>query len=375
MRDEMQRNPGTISGTPTAIPSMLARDPDPDLRFASASSFTVPHSSTLNLLNGAVGGLAMAFMLNVHEYPASESVICTKPGEYGFTMLADGTLRFYGTGVVDSSAPIPLDTDVFVTGVYNGGYSGDPKLGNATQGSLQAGPGADYRAGSLTGESNLHVCRFQALERGQASQIVMDLQRYSDVPYFQDVAAAAYGGTVSAVSEKLAQSDGQLLGSNALGTQPREWVAFPIEPFEFDEGDYIYLGGAFGAEHTSENPVMLWGYEASGGARHYKNAVVSASNAGPASQDLPDPWGSDVGSDAVKFAVYADYTPLARTGDEGHVLIYLDGQEDARAAYTSGVTAGTSDLGGPTFDVSMGEVLLWNRKLGPVEVAQLYAAR
>ena len=66
---------------------------------------------------------------------------------------------------------------------------------------------------------------------------------------------------------------------------------------------------------------------------------------------------------------------MGRDGNEGNLLIYLDGQEDARAAYTAGITPGTNDLTGPEFTVDMDDLLLFDRRLTAVECAQLYAAR
>ena len=377
LRDIMQANPGTISGTPTLISSMLVRSLGPALRFSGGSSFTVPHTSNLTLLNGAVGGVAFVFPLRIPAYPLAEAYLFNKSGEYGASILPDGTLRFHLTGgTVDSSAPIPLNTGVFVELVYNGSYSGDPVVGNNTQGSAQEGMAADYMAGSTTGENNLQVCRFQMLERGLITQLNLDLQRYDNNPAFQDVAAVAYADSAAAPAAKLAQTAGQLLGSTALGTQPRVWQPFTVdEPFILDIGDFLWLGYAGGARHTSESPVMLIGKETSGGTRKGRNSVVSASSAGPASQSVADPFGAAALSDAVKLAVYADYSPLGRDGNEGNLLIYLDGQEDARAAYTAGITPGTNDLTGPEFTVDMDDLLLFDRRLTAVECAQLYAAR
>jgi hypothetical protein len=374
----MQRNPGTISGTPSLISSMLARDPDQALRFSGGSSFSIPHSSTLNLLDGAVGGIAVAFMLNVPSYPVSEKFLLNKSGEYGVAMKSDGTLRFYlnGSARVDSSAPIPLNTDVFITCVYNGSYSGTPQVGKTSAGATTEGVFADYMAGATTSENNVMVNRHQMLERGQVTDIVMFLERYADVPYFQDMAAVAFSDVTGPLPDAvLAQSAGQLLGSTALGTQPLVEVTFPLaSPFELDVNDYLWLGYAGGARHTSESPVMLISCDTTGGTRAGKHATVSASSAGPASQDVGT-FGAAGTSDSKLMAVYANYTPLGRTGDEGNALIYIDGQEDNRAAYSSGITAGTNALTGPQFDVKQDELLLWDRKLGPVEVAQLFAAR
>ncbi len=376
LRDTMQRNPGTLTGG-VSISSMLVRDTNPAIRFSGGSSFTVPHSDALVLLNGAVGGVAFAFPLRLHSYPASEKYLFNKSGEYAASILSDGTLRFYLTsGHVDSSAPIPLDTNVFVSLVYNGAYSGVTKVGRTSAGSTTEGMGADYMAGTTTGENNVRANRHQMLERGQITELVAFLQRYDGVPSFQDVALVAFSDTSGPLPDAvLGQSAGQLLGSTALGTQPLEEVTFAVpEPFELDINDFVWLGYAGGARHTSESPVMLVSVNSSGGTRKGKNAVVSASSAGPASQSLSS-FGAAALSDSVLMAVYANYTPLARTGDEGNLLVYLDGQEDARAAYTSGITAGTADLTGPEFDVDMDELLLWDRKLGPVEVAQFFAAR
>lgn len=377
MEDVIRRNPGTISGTPSLISSMLARDDDAALRFSGGSSFSVPHSSTLNLLNGAVGGIALSFMLNVPAHPVSEKFLFQKAGEYGASIKTDGTLRFYlnGAARVDSSAPIPLNTDVLVSLIYNGGYTGTPQVGKTTTGATQTTVQPDYRAGATTGSNNLQVCQFQLLERGLLTQIVMSLQRHRDAPTFQDMAAVMYADSAGAPGAKLAQSAGQYLGSTALGTQPIAWVAFPIDSVILEQNDYVWLGYAGGANHSGDTTVMTIGLDSSGGVHKGRNSVVSASSAGPASQAVADPFGTAALSDDDVLAVYADYTPLARTGDEGHALIYLDGQEDNRAAYSSGITAGTNALTGPQFDVRLDELLLWDRKLGPVEVAQLYAAR
>jgi hypothetical protein len=373
--DVMRRNPMTYTGKPILVPSMLVRDFDDAIAFPVGSSFTIPHSSSLNLLNGAVGGIGVSFQLNIPAYPLAEAKLFEKAGEYWASILPDGTLRFYLTsGHVDSSAPIPLNTDVDVLLVYNGGYSGATTFGHTTQGATLISMQGDYRAGSLTGAQNLQVCRYQLLEKALVHTIWLDTKREDGTPTIQDVAAVAYADAADfTTAAKLDQSAAAVLGDFVNGSRPRIWAPFPVN-FVHDAG-FLYLGYAGGALHASDPTIIAIGADNTGGTRKTKNAVVSASSGGPASQPMPSPFGAVGAADAVNLAVYGEYTPLSRTGDEGNLLIYLDGQEDARAAYASGITPGTSPLTGPELPAYMDELILWNRKLSAIEAAQLHAAR
>lgn len=371
MRDEQQRNPGTISGTPALIDSLLVRDPDKALRFSGGSSFSIPDSPSISL-PVVVGGAAIEFSIKPTAYPGAEANLVSKSGSYAVNMMPDGKLKFYTTGLSFSSLQaVPLNVKTHVVCVYNGDYSGVSTFGKTSVGATTVGLEPDYIAGAPSGFQNLHVARAQLFEKGQLDAMVADLVRFSDHPYPQWIAAVLYDDNAGEPGELVFQSAPLYIdAAYAVRSQvviPASGVLYPGFYWRGMVGGNVFAGG-------SEHPVTLLGVDNTGGTRRTKNAVVT--NGGDFSLgNAPSSFGAAGVSDAKDIAVYCDYTPLARTGAEGKMLIYLNGALDNSTAYTAGITDSANAVTGPTFDVGLDDLAFYNDKLTAAQVARHYAAR
>jgi hypothetical protein len=76
------------------------------------------------------------------------------------------------------------------------------------------------------------------------------------------------------------------------------------------------------------------------------------------------------------MAIYANYTPTARTGNEGQAVLYVDGVLDNSAAYTRGITDSANNLQHPAgLAVTLDDWMIFDRRLTAEEIAMLYASR
>lgn len=377
LKDEMQVNYGTISGSPTLItPGPLPHDTDSAVAFPSGASGSIPDSPSISLPVGAAGGIAIEILLRVAGYPAADEPIVQKTGSFEFGIKSNGKLylTLTGTGSVTVTTNNAISTNTWHTlaFVYNGDYSGVAKLGKTSVGAARGNAYPDYRAGVLTNQNNLQVSRFQALEKGVVSQIVVDLKTERDAPSPEDVCAVAYADASALPGAKLFQTEGQLINT---GANVQAWVPFPasfvIAPFE-----YYWLGIAGGAEHAADPTVLTIGYDSTGGSYKAKNSVVSEGGAGPANQPADDPFGTPAATQAWVLGVYADYTP-ARTGEEGRALIYVDGQLENYGAYTGGIadSANAVSVLPGSYAADWKDLVFHNRKLNGAEVAEHFWAR
>jgi len=333
--------------------------------------------------------MTIAGWVRVTSWPASLKNLLAKSGSYGVAMTTAGKIELtFANGAnsvtLDSLAVLQTNVWYHVACVYNGGYLGPPKFGKTVAGAGGIGIPGDYRAGAAQGSANnLQVCRFQALERGQVTQLSLRLSIEASAPYAQDVAAVAYADAAGpAPGAKLAQSDGQYLVSTTFGgpiplnNVGSVWVVFPVD-FLIAQGIYYWLGFAGGAIHASDTTVLIISDDATGGTRKIKHSQVSVGATGPASQAVADPFGTAASSDAVNFDVFADYTPTGRTGAEQLALIYINGALDNSTSYGHGIADSANALQHASGDAAcdLKDWMIWDRPLAPNEIARLYACR
>jgi len=372
--DEMQINYGTLTGSPSLVTGGLTHDTQQALSFVQGtSSGTIPDSPSISLPVGSSGGMGISMMLRTPaSAPGSRQSIILKTGSYEVALRTDMKLEFVltnggNTVTVVSTTALSTSTWYNLFFVYNNAYSGTPQFGHTSAGATMISFPPEYRAGSSTGENNAQVDRFQILEEGTITNIYLDLKVEAGAPYAQDVAAVAYADSGGAPGALLGQAAGQRITSLT-----RQFYAFPVS-IPVPAG-FVWLGGVSGVEYASDPTVLDLGVDNSGGTRRAKNMSVAPDGSHMINSNADDPFGTPALSDTKTIAVYAAYTPTKRTGAEGRAIIYINGVQDNFGAYTGGVadTANNVSIGGT---MQMQDLGFWNRIVGPVEVAELNAAR
>jgi hypothetical protein len=362
-----------MTGTPALVSSLYLSDSNQALSFdGSTNSMSVPDSAS-DSLAVVVGGAAMEGFFNLPAIPGTTKTITGKTGSYVLQVNSAGKLLWTFTNgastiTVTSATTIQPNTSYHVVGVYNGSYTGAPVFGNQIQGPapLMSMPG-DYFQGSSTGANNLWVSKENILEKGQITSVVMDLKRVQDTTNNEWVAAVVYRDSAGVPGIKAGQSDPiQLSNVSVVG---RQWVSFPVNAVI--PAGVCWLGFVAG----SESGQFAVGTETSGGQRVRRNAPVSDTSNFQLTGDAPDPFGSYTGSDTGRLSIYANYTPIARTGDEGKALLYLNGVLDASMSYAAGIGDTANALSfAPSVAVKLDDWSIWNKALTPVQVATHYAA-
>ena len=387
MRDELQLNPLTVTGTPSLIPGMLVRDADQALRFDGATNGLSVPDSVSDSLAVVVGGAALECLLSVPSLPATPKPLLKKSGSVELGIRNDGKLYWFlqngaNALTVVSNMVLTPGQKYHVVGVYNGAYTGAQQVGNAVQGPSQIVLSGDYNppAGGPPAASgatdNLHVTKLTMLEKGKVDKLVVDLQRVNDAIYGSWIAPLIFADNAGAPGALVVQGEAvqvdlepQLVGGVWQNT-PRLWINLPVSA-TLQPGDYWFgfVVGAYGSQ------VKL-GYDTVGGTSHkWRGATVSDSSSFQLTGNVADPFGAVVGTDTKKLALYATYTALARTGEEGRSLLYVNGVLDNFGAYAFGIGDTANAWSGPETPADLDEWSIWNRALSAVEVARHYAAR
>ncbi len=377
----MLQNPATVTGG-TLVAGNLT-DGNQALSLSSSGVIDVPDSASSSLVvaDGVAGGLSMNCWFKVAALPSSTQTIMGKAGSYELKLTPAGKLQWILTGAatatVTSNVSIALNRWYMVTGVYNGDYSGTPTFGLTTPGaSLLSTPG-DYSAGALTGNNNLIVAQKTIQEHGHITEVVVDMKRYFDSPAYGNAAAAVYRIAGGVPTDLVDQSPGQRVGGP---DSTRHWFTFPVDASVYR--GTVGLGMVFGAHLSADSIVMTTGFNLTGGQTWAKNAVVTDTDTNTIGSDSPDPFGTpgtitQNGLQTVyDMAIYANYTPTARTGSEGQAVLYVDGVLDNSTAYTRGIADSANNLQHPAgLAVSLDEWMIFDRKLTAEEIAILYASR
>ncbi len=378
----MLRNPATVTGA-TLIAGNLT-DGSQAITLSNVGTFDVPDSasSSLTIADGVSGGMTMNGWFKVAALPSSTQTIIGKVGSYELKLTAAGKLTWTLTGAdtatVTSNVSIALNRWYMVTGVYNGDYSGSPIFGTTVPGaSLISTPG-DNRAGADTGYNNLIVAQKTIQEHGHITEVVVDMKRYFDSPAYGNAAAVVYRIAGGVPTDLLDQSPGVRVGGPSDST--RHWYTFPVDASVYH--GVVGLGMVFGAHMSADFIVMTTGFNLSGGQTWAKNADVTDTDTFAIGSDSPDPFGTpgtitQNGLQTVyDMAIYANYTPTARTGDEGKAVLYVDGVLDNSTAYSRGIADSANNLQHPAgLAVSLKDWMIFDRKLTAEEVAILFASQ
>lgn len=357
----MNRNPMTVTGTPTLVAGGLTIDTDQGLQWnGTNNSASAADSVSLSV----TGSMSLEMLVKFAAFPGSTKKVFGKDSSYQLQVNTSGKLLWRldngGSNVtVTSATTLALNTWYHVIGVYNGNYAGVAQFGDSTIGTSTTGILGDYFHGSPSGSNNKMATKFPLLERALFTSIVMDCVRSPDTTLNETVRAHIYSGTTAATATKVAESADVLLSTPTLPA--RAWVTFPIEGVG-EPGDY-WLGPA-GGETSQEFSI---GCETSGGSSAYANDLLS--------DGLSTVFGTPGTTDAKVLAAYVNYTPIARTGLEGKALLYINGSLDASSAYTSGIADNANALEvAPSVAVFTDERSVWGRALSPVEIATHYTA-
>jgi hypothetical protein len=335
---------------------------------------TVPDSPSLSVTSS----MALECFVKFPSFPGSTKKIAGKDGSYQLQVNSAGKVLWKldngaNTVTVTSAATLALNTWYHVVGVWNNDYTGATQIGKTTTGATTTALPPDYIGGSTSGYENLKVARTQIFEKGRLDIVFADIIRFSANPYSQWEAAVVYADSAGEPGDLLAQSAGQLLGANVA---TRTWVQFPVSVVLYPGFCWLGVVGGTALTGASEYPVLLVGQDTTGGTHRSKNSVVSETSGWTIGSDAVDPFGATTTSNSVNLAVYGAYTPLARTGDEGHAVLYINGLEDATAAYTGGVADTVNPFEvAPGLAVAVDEVSVWNKKLSPLQTAMHYNAR
>jgi len=381
MKDVMLANPATVTGG-TLVAGNLT-DGNQALSLSGSGTFVVPDSTSSSLVvaDAAAGGMALVCIFKVAALPSSTQTILGKAGSYELKLTPAGKLTWTLTGSssvsVTSNASIALNRSYMVVGVYNGDYSGTPTFGKTTVGaSLISTPG-DYRAGATTGFNNLIVAQKTIQEQGHITEVVVDMKRYFDSPNYGNAAAVVYRIAGGVPTDLIDQSVGQRVGGP---DSTRHWFTFPVDASVYRGS--VGLGMVFGAHLSADFIIMTTGFDLTGGQTWAKYADVTDTDTNTIETDSPDPFGTPgtITANGLQtlydMAIYANYTPTARTGGEGQALLYLDGVLDNSASYTAGIADSANNLQHPSgMAVTLDEVMIFDRKLTAEEIAILYASR
>jgi len=377
----MIRNPATVTGA-TLVAGNLT-DSNQAITLSNVGTFDVPDSTTssLTVADGVAGGMSMVGWFKVAALPSSTQTILGKVGSYELKLTAAGRLTWTLTGAstvtVTSNTSIDVNRWYMVAGVYNGDYSGTPTFGKTTVGaSLISTPG-DNIAGSSTSNNNLIVAQKTIQEHGHITEVVVDMKRYFDSPNYGNAAAVVYRIAGGVPTDLLDQSLGQRVGGP---DSTRHWFTFPVDASVYR--GTVGLGMVFGAHMSADSIIMTTGFDLTGGQTWAKNASVTDTDTFTIESDSPDPFGTPgtITANGLQtvydMAIYANYTPTARTGNEGQAVLYVDGVLDNSAAYTRGITDSANNLQHPAgLAVTLDDWMIFDRRLTAEEIAMLYASR
>ena len=359
MIDVMNRNPLTITGTPSLVTGALTVDTDQALQFnGTTNSGSVTDSPSLSITSS----MSLECFVKFAALPGSTKDLVAKASSYSLQLNSAGKLLWKldngaSTVTVTSTATLSTNTWYHVICVYNDNYAGAEEFGNSTQGSATTPVVGDFFQGSATGSSNKVVSSFVLQEQALIDNVLMDLLR-DDGTLGMTMRAVIYTDTAG-VPDVLA---GQSADVNFAYPAPtRAWYSFPISVLL--PADTYWLG-YMGGESSQEISI---GQETSGGSTAKRNDLLS--------DGASDPFGSVTTSTAEKLAVYATYTSTSRTGLEGKAIIYINGALDNSSAYTGDIADNANAVSiCPSFAASVDDVSIWDRALSTVEAATHYTA-
>lgn len=360
MRDELNRNPMVMTGTPTLIAGALTVDTNSALSFNGPTTFASATDSTSLSITGS---LSIELFLWLDALPGATRDIVRKTGSYSIQVNSSGIVIFNLTGTsgsVSLSSNVALTTNRWyhIVCVYNGNYAGVQRFGKSSLGSSNTQVDDDNG-------NNKAVSEFTLLEPALLNTVNISLQ-YVDEIWPVQMQAVVY-------ADDGAGNPGALVTSSAVSvlTTPNPqwrvatWVPFTLTPALVPAGTY-FLGYIADTIAGIPKAPLIVGYETTGSdTRKRPDSVGSPS----------DPFGASVITSIQQLAAYCDYTAVGRTGNEGKALIYLDGALNVSGAYSSGIADTTNALEvTPAVAAKVDELSIWDKPLTGRQVATHYTA-
>lgn len=360
MRDEMNRNPLAVTGTPSLITGALTQDTNQALSWNGPTSFaTAADSTSLSI----TGSMSIELFLYLDSLPGATRDIVRKTSSYAVQVNTSGRVLFVLT---NGAASITLTSNTSLsTGrwyhlvcVYNANYAGVQQFGKSTQGTLTAQVDDDNG-------NNKAVCEFALQEPALLNTVYLSLQ-YRDEIWPVQMQAVVYADDGTG-------GPGALVTSSPVSTlnppnpqwRVATWVPFSLSPVLIPAGTY-FLGYIADTVAGIPKAPLVIGYESTGGdTRRRPDSVGSPTS----------PFGSSVSTSTDQLAAYCAYTAVGRTGLEGKALIYIDGALNVSGAYTGGIADNTNALEvAPAVAAKVDELSIWNKPLTSVQVATHYTA-
>jgi hypothetical protein len=386
MDDVMRTNPMTVGSTPSLVSGALTFDANQALSFdGSTDSFTVADSTSLSITS------SISCFIKVAALPGSTKTIFDKASSYRLQMNTSGQLLWR---LDNGGSNVTVTTSALATGVWhhvvcilNQEYSGTAQFGYTSFGATEELLWGDYSYNKntfnwdATGFQNLQAGLFTMPEDGIITDLQLNVKIMGGAVVPMYVIGAVYRDSSAAPSALLCQSApvpvndplGEPLGAKNVDG----WLTLPLSGYA-TAGDYwlSFIGG-------SSHGVLRVGYETTGGTRKTKVHALTQPPSGnpvppPPTATAPDPFGTPGASDSRKLSIFANYTPTARTGNEGKAYVYVNGAiSGTPQSYTSGIADNANAFTHATTDaaVSIDELAIWDRVLSTVEVATLYRMR
>src|SRR3990167_4357715 len=351
MIDVMNRNPLTITGTPSLVTGALTVDTDQALQFnGTTNSGSVTDSPSLSITSS----MSLECFVKFAALPGSTKDLVAKASSYSLQLNSAGKLLWKldngaSTVTVTSTATLSTNTWYHVICVYNDNYAGTEQFGEANHGASQT---------ALTTNTK-RVGLFTLPEPALLDNVYLSL-KYVDEIYAVEMRAIVYSDSAGSPDALVAQSDSVAIYDQSIWRNPT-FVPFPLAAM-VPAGDY-WLGVISG-----EKSGKLWITEdTSGGTR--------ASGSDTFSDGASDPFGTPSGTGSELVSAYATYSATSRTGLEGKAIIYINGALDNSSAYTGDIADNANAVSiCPSFAASVDDISIWDRALSTVEAATHYTA-
>lgn len=358
MRDEMNTNTMTVTGTPSLVTGALTVDPDQALSFSGPTSFASAADSTSLSITGS---LSIELFLWLDSLPGATRDIVRKTSSYAVQVNSSGRVLFVltnGASNITLTSNVSLSTGRWyhLVCVYNGNYAGLQVFGNATL--------TDQLQVDDDNGNNKAVTTFPLPEPALLQAVNIALQ-YRDEIWPVQMCAVVYSKTDSLPDALVTSSPVQTLNPPTPQWRNWTWVTFPLTPILVPAGSY-YLGYvADTVAGIPKAPLVVGKTGASSQTVKRPDSVTGPSN----------PFGAANSETTDEMSMYASYTATSRTGHEGKALIYIDGALNVSAAYTAGIADNTNALEvTPAVAARVDELSIWNKALTGVQIATHYTA-
>ena len=359
MQDQLNRNPLNVTGTPTLVSGALTVDTNQAVSLSGPTHF---FQATDSPSLSPTSSMSVECFVKVAAYPGGSGGIVGKNSAYGLSMDAAGHVLFsINSGVtslaVTSTVVLSLNTWYHLVGVYNGNYAGTPRFGEAAQGTTSAQVEDDNT-------NNKAVGKFALLETGLLTNVSILLQ-YIDEIWPVQMRAVVYSDNAGEPDALVTSSPIQVLNPPNPAWRVWTWVNFPLAPAVVPAGAYHVGYIADTIAGISKSPLVVSRDTVGGIASRRPDSISSPS----------DPFDSVSVSNTDNLSINCNYTPVGRTGNEGKVLLYINGSRNVSGVYSAGVADNANAVQvASNMAAQVDEVSIWDKALTPVQIATHYTA-